>query len=515
MSERSPSGTTTEPAWGTLHERLDVAFRLGRDQRELQFEGSWWTWRELGRIWCEIRELAPADVLTGTDASGVVARNHPAVCATILGALRARRTYVSLNPMYPDDALAEDIAAIRPRCLLGVRSDVGRPAVQRVAEELGIQLLELPDTADGHVREIVPAGTGSGWFPAALDVAVSMLTSGTTGKAKRIKIPPDHLRATVVEAQEHSGMDVGPLVKLGRRVSVHQVPMAHISALFGLLMSVTQGRRAALLERFEPHAWAELVQEHQVVVGNLPPAAMRSLLDADVPAEKLASLRYLGTGTAPLRLADADEFHRRYGIPVLQSYGATEFAGGISSFTAIDHRKWGDAKRGSVGRPHPGIDLKIVDPESGAELPDGAKGRLLARTSHSATGDATVWIETNDLATIDEDGFLYIHGRLDDVIIRGGFKIDPAEVRAVLLGHAAVRDAAVIGAPDERLGQVPVAGIELASGAETTEQELREWVRAQLSPYKVPVRIRVLDALPRNVSMKVTAPDLLAAVLAG
>jgi acyl-coenzyme A synthetase/AMP-(fatty) acid ligase len=500
----------TTPTWGELHERIAAVFELGGDEPELQYLGRWWTWNDLARIWAEVHELAVPAVFDGPDALGIVARNHPAVVAALTGTMRDQRTYVSLNPLYPDAALAEDIGDTRPHLVLGVAADVGRESVLAVAREKGIQVLELPEESDGHVRELVPAGEGSGWFAASAEVAVSMLTSGTTGKAKRIAITAQSLRDTVIEAQEHSGISVGPVERLAKGVSLHHVPPAHIGSLFGILMTMSQGRKAALLGRYAPQAWADLVEEHGVVMGSLPPAAIRSLLDADIPKEKLASLRYIGAGSAPLRLEDADELYRRYGIPVLQAYGATEFSGGLTSFTALDHRRWGDAKRGSVGRPHPGVGLKVVDLDTGADLPAREKGRLLARTSHSQAGDASVWIETNDLASIDEDGFLYIHGRLDDVIVRGGFKIDPAEVRDVLIEHPAVKDAAVVGASDERLGSVPVAGVELAPGGEVTERELKDWVRERLSPYKVPTRIKVLEALPRNVSMKVIKPELLA-----
>jgi acyl-coenzyme A synthetase/AMP-(fatty) acid ligase len=178
-----------------------------------------------------------------------------------------------------------------------------------------------------------------------------------------------------------------------------------------------------------------------------------------------------------------------------------------------DRRKWGTEKRGSVGRPHPGVELRIVDPANGHDVEPGAVGVLLARAPQIAGAHQGEWTRTNDLARIDEDGFVFIEGRVDDVIIRGGFKVDPTSVAAILCQHEDVIDAAVIALPDERLGQVPGAAVVLAAGKQSRPEaelqaELQAWVRSHLAPYAVPVVIRPVDALPRTPTMKIAQVPL-------
>jgi long-chain acyl-CoA synthetase len=160
-------------------------------------------------------------------------------------------------------------------------------------------------------------------------------------------------------------------------------------------------------------------------------------------------------------------------------------------------------KRGSVGKPIPGVDVRIVDPGSGEEMPTGASGLLHARVDRVGTH----WIETTDFAHIDADGFVYVTGRADNAIDRGGYSVPPDMVADVLRRHPAVGDAAVVGLPDARLGEVPVAAVELAVGATSPDEaELIDFARLYLLSYQVPARIICVNELPRNASLKVMAP---------
>ncbi len=151
--------------------------------------------------------------------------------------------------------------------------------------------------------------------------------------------------------------------------------------------------------------------------------------------------------------------------------------------------------------------MRIVDPDTGAELPVGEQGLLEARI----TSISPDWIRTTDIASIDEDGFVTLHGRADGAINRGGFKILPETVRRVLISHSSVRDACVVGVPDKRLGQVPFAAIELARGMPVpSDDELKDLVRQELPVYNVPVAFAVVDELPRNPALKVSLPAVAA-----
>jgi acyl-coenzyme A synthetase/AMP-(fatty) acid ligase len=185
--------------------------------------------------------------------------------------------------------------------------------------------------------------------------------------------------------------------------------------------------------------------------------------------------------------------------------GATEFCGTIIRWTPQMREAMGHAKRGSTGLPMPGVDIRAVDPESGAEVPPGAEG-LLEVHCPSVRPD---WVRTTDLVMIDEDGYVFHRGRHDGAIVRGGFKILPERVVDVLRQHPSVVDASVVGIPDARLGAVPVAAVELSQGAAgVDEQALLAHLRAELPPTHVPAQIRIVDALPRTPSLKVSLTDV-------
>jgi long-chain acyl-CoA synthetase len=231
------------------------------------------------------------------------------------------------------------------------------------------------------------------------------------------------------------------------------------------------------------------------------------LLDADVPKEDLASLDYLAGGSAPLAPAVRQEFERRYGIPLLWAYGATEFAGSACALTPALDRQYGGTKRDTVGKPLPGVQVRIVDPETGGEVVAGGRGLLEARIDVIGPD----WIRTTDLASVDDDGFVTIHFRADGAINRGGFKVLPETVRQALVSHPAVSDACVVGVPDRRLGEVPFPAVEVRPGSQmASESELMDWVRESLPSHHVPVAITVVDELPRNAAMKVRPGDVAA-----
>jgi acyl-CoA synthetase (AMP-forming)/AMP-acid ligase II len=231
------------------------------------------------------------------------------------------------------------------------------------------------------------------------------------------------------------------------------------------------------------------------------------LLDADVPKADLASLEFLISASGPLDPETRVEFEEHFGIPIRLAYGATEFAGSVCAWTADLIDAFGESKRDSVGKPLPDTEVRIVHPETGAPLAAGEHGLLEAKVAPISPN----WIRTTDIASIDLDGFVYLHGRADGAIIRGGFKILPETVRRVLISHPAVRDACVVGVPDLRLGQVPFAAIEAMPGVQApSDDELADLVRHELPVYNVPVAFTVVDALPRNPALKVSLPEVAA-----
>jgi acyl-coenzyme A synthetase/AMP-(fatty) acid ligase len=290
-------------------------------------------------------------------------------------------------------------------------------------------------------------------------------------------------------------------------------PFVHIGGMYFILANVLEGKTTALMERFNVEEWVKLVRAYPTDVVSLVPTALSMVLAANVPADVFAGVKAVRSGTAPLKPEMAEEFLRRYGIPVLGNYGATEFAGAVTRWTMRDWREHGEAKRGSVGRGMPGIEMRVVDPETQIEVPLGEIGVLHVRSSQLAVADSDGWARTTDLASIDADGFVFIHGRADDAVIRGGFKIVPVVVEDALKTHPAVFDAAMTGVPHDRLGAVPIAAVQLKPdlGGEPqapAESDLIAWLDARLPRYQVPVAVRIVDELPRTPSMKISKPAL-------
>ncbi len=322
-------------------------------------------------------------------------------------------------------------------------------------------------------------------------VAVVSFTSGTTGPPKPVPL----LHARVLE-----GIDqvLGTLRTSPSDAS--KAPMPNLipvslglwNGIYQLLFAFRTGAPVVLMDRFETRLFADLVERFGIRSTVLPPAAMVMLAD-DQSIEELSPLKYVRSISAPLSPLQARRFRDRFGINVLNGYGQTELGGEVVGWSAADSKTYGDAKLGAVGRPHSGVEVRTED----------ETGELLVRIP----GRIDDWQHTGDVARIDDDGFVWIDGRVSDVINRGGLKVHPAEVEEVLRLSPSVADVAVVGAPDDRLGEVPVGVV--VEHEPVDDSELMTLCRSHLAPYKVPVRFERIAKLPRNDAGKVVKQSLL------
>ena len=421
--------------------------------------------------------------------------------AAMLGVLLANGCIVTINPSHGEAGLASDIEELRLPAVVGLGVDWPRPGIAAAAQgSLGLEV----DTGPSLVKAVVGLEQpGCGPFRQEPDgVAVEMLTSGTTGPPKRIPLSYQAFEHTVAAAGAHySSGDTGrPGLRSG--VAIVSSPLVHMSGLFRTLLNICEGRRIVLLDRFRVPDFVDVVVRHRPKAVSLVPSALTMVLDAQVAPEVFSSVQVVTSGTAPLPVSVQEAFEERYGVAVLPSYGATEFAGGVAGWNLALHREWAKAKRGSVGRPQSGREIRIVSTEDASEVPTGEQGQIEVRTRGGE------WVRTTDLGRVDTDGFLFVDGRTDDVIIRGGFKVTPADIVTVLRSHPAVRDAGVTGIPDDRLGAVPVGAVELADGARVDSEELLDFVRQRVTPYQVPAQLLIVDELPRTPSLKVSQSAL-------
>jgi acyl-CoA synthetase (AMP-forming)/AMP-acid ligase II len=451
-------------------------------------------------------EAATADAERGEGLSiGVVTRNRPPHLALIAATIALRHCYLTLNPMFSDQDLASDIERLGLHVIAASREDLDRSGVREAALRSGAAVVEL--TGGETPLTILRESDLNRDVPNRSGVAVAMLSSGTTGVPKRITLTYDNLAAAI--GQLVTARPVGqPTSSTQLRPALVWHPVGHISGAVMSIEAFSVGRPVILMERFEPELWATLVERHEVRLGQVNPTAMRMILDANIEPSRLRSLRYVRGGTTATPPELQEEFERRFNIPFMTTYGATEFAGAVASWSPEDYRLHGKTHVGSSGRPHPGVQLRTVDPIDAHVLVPGEEGILEVLAPQAASGNGD-WVRTTDLAVIDGEGFLWIKGRVDDAIIRGGFKVHPSKVERALKEHPAVLEAAVVGLDDARLGAVPVAAVVLRENTEQpTVEELLLFVEGRLARYEIPTRVVIVDALPLTLSMKVSRPAL-------
>ncbi|WP_234817720.1 class I adenylate-forming enzyme family protein [Mycolicibacterium sphagni] len=465
-----------------LSRRIGQVVGLDPDANAIEYDGHWRTWRQLAGL---TRQIAAA-VQPGAQV-GILLRNTPAHVASVLAVLSAGGCVVVVNPSRGDERIRADLAELTLPVIVGTADD--------------ITLLAQPaDTTTvvtiGDVDSAAQIRPGAASNPGPASVAVRMLTSGTTGPPKRVDLTYDMLAVSVIGTDFTTAAAPSAV---STSATIVNAPLVHIGGVYRVLQCVCEARPFVLLPRFELASWAQAVRQHRPKAVSLVPAALRMVLHSDLGPDDLAGVRAVTSGTAPLSAEDADAFTDKFGIPVLTSYAATEFGGGVAGWTLADHRTYWKSKRGSVGRASLGAQLRVVS-EDGTPMEPGEAGLLEVKPGQLGTG--APWVRTTDLARIDADGFLWILGRADQAIIRGGFKVLPDDVRAALESHPAVLGAAVVGRPDERLGDTPVAMVELRSTGPVSTADLTEYLRTRLAPYEIPSEIAVVEVIPRTPSGK-------------
>jgi long-chain acyl-CoA synthetase len=464
------------------------------DSDQLHFDGRWRSWR-----WMAGLDEAIAALIGDAGAIGLVSRTRPHHVAAFAGSLARRRITSMIYSAQSPVGIAEDIRQLRLPAIVADPEDWS-PEALSAAREVGSAAIAIDDNEmPQSAVSLLLARSGSGPGDAPPDVALELLSSGTTGPPKRVPLA----WSTLNSATEDARTVYGAANSLETPQVITQ-PLGNVTGIAYVVPPLAFGRRIVLLEKFEPRSWAEAIRTHRPVRVSLPPAAIRMVLDAGISPDDLRSLAVIGVGGGRVDDDVHERFERVYGVPILHAFGATEFGGVVANWTLDLYHQWGEAKRGSAGRASANVELRIVDQEAFTTLPSGSVGLLEAKAQRMGPR----WLRTNDLASIDADGFLFLHGRADGAINRGGFKIVPDVVAAALRQHPAVADAAVVGVDDVRLGQVPVAAVELVAGTTADEETLHAWARDRLLTYQVPVRVKIVAELPRNASLKISAPDV-------
>ncbi|MDQ6696921.1 MAG: long-chain-fatty-acid--CoA ligase, partial [Actinomycetota bacterium] len=386
----------------------------------------------------------------------------------------------------------------------------------------------LPDPLPPATQVIVVEGASAsypGWRDAQSDalaadlcapddVAVQIYTSGTTGRPKGAMLTHLGFVETIPDLSEVWQLDSSSVV-------LCVLPMFHIAGVGTALATLWRGGTLVIENDARPDITLADIAAHGGTNLVLASVMLRGLVEATERSDAdLSTLRTVSYGAAPITQQVLEQAVARLECRMVQPYGLTETTGVVTILDAADHDGPVDdvpkaARLRSCGRARPGVELQVVDVDTHAPVAPGTAGEIWVRTPRLMKGywnqpDATTeallpdgWFRTGDLGALDEDGYLFLHDRLKDMIVSGGENVYPAEVEEVLLLHPAVAEAAVIGVPHDRWGETPKAVVVLIPGGEATERQLIELARDQLAHYKCPTAIEFVAVLPRNASGKV------------
>jgi len=453
-----------------------------------------------GDLWAQAR--AAAAELSRTPADNVVhiGLNSPSVPLAIFASGLLGRPFAPLNYRLPDEDLRKLLARTAPAVAVVDDDMTGRVAGVAGVEIIPRSRFEAAAAAGAELDHELPY--------VEPDIAVLLFTSGTTGEPKAAVLRHRHLAAYVISTVEFADAEAG-------EAALVSVPPYHIAGVSAVLTGVYGGRRIVHLAAFTPEAWVEAAIAEEITHAMVVPTMLGRILEVlearDLALPHLQALSY-GGGRMPASVIER-ALNRLPHVNFVNAYGLTETSSTISVLRPDDHR---DARTsedpavrrrlGSVGRPLPGLELEIRGPE-GEAVPQGGTGEVWVR-GEQISGEylgrslltADGWFPTKDQGFLDAAGYLFIEGRLDDVIVRGGENISPGEIEDALRLHPAVADVAVLGLPDDEWGE-QVAAVVVAR-APVDAEALKAWVRGRLRSTKVPAEIQFRTELPYNETGK-------------
>lgn len=459
----------------------------------------------------EIAGLRPGDRV------GLQLPNIPQFLIAYFGILKAGGVVVPLNVLYKAPEVAFHLGHCGARIFItwaGVLAEAVAGAEAAGVREI-YAVGHVGDDAGPRPFEQLVAAPANGPRLAETDMtdtAVIMYTSGTTGRPKGAELT--HIQLYMNADIPGRLFDVQP-----DDVVITVLPLFHIFGLSSILnVCVRFGCTMSLIPRFDPGAVLSTIQRDRATIFEGVPAMFIGLLGyPDLDEFDLSSLRIAISGGASIPAPVLDAFEQRFGVLILEGYGLTETAS-----TTTFNRSAADRRIYSVGKPIWGTRTQVWDSD-GKALPPGKDnvGEVVTRGLHVMKGylnnpEATAgaftgdWFHTGDLGYFDEDGFLFIVGRIKELIIRGGYNVYPLEIEDVLHAHPAVAEAAVVGIPDDRLGEEVMAFVILRPGASLTAAELIEYCKERMAAYKYPRVIEFRHELPKNALGKILKDELVA-----
>ncbi|MER6808174.1 long-chain fatty acid--CoA ligase [Spirillospora sp. NPDC000708] len=477
--------------------------------------------RKDGLTAARLRDLSAAAAAqvraAGAEAVVYLAVNGPAFPLAMFTAARAGVPLVPVNYRLGAEQLAA-LLANHPNAY-GIADETQSEALTRAG-------LSARTPEDFILEAAQAAEKGVGDQDDAHDApeapAVIIYTSGTTSAPKGVLLHHRNLVSYVLGTVEFAAAG-------DDEASLMSVPPYHIAAVSNVLTNLYAGRRFLTLRNFSPEGWLDLVRAESVTNAMVVPTMLARIVDADGVDRSVPSLRALAYGGAKMTPRVIERALKEWPhIDFVNAYGLTETSSTIAILGPEDHRAaiTSDeplvrARLASAGRPVPSVEVEIRD-EAGRPVPAGEGGRIYVRGEqvsgeYAGSGpavDERGFFDTRDWGRLDEDGYLFVEGRIDDTIIRGAENIAPAEIEDVLLRHPGVADAAVVGVPDEEWGQRVEAVVVPLPGADLDGETLRAYARERLRGSRTPDRIALWTELPRTPTGKIVKRDVVAGLTA-
>jgi acyl-CoA synthetase (AMP-forming)/AMP-acid ligase II len=485
---------------------LQMAADACGDRRGLTSSGKHYTYREL----FDAARVAARQIRdSGASFASVLDTSSAAVPIALMGAAMAGVPYVPLNYRLSETQLDELVARISPAFLIASDNLAGR---YRGEPNLVLERQAFLDGVLGDADQGMDDQGMDEWPDDPSAVAVQLFTSGTTGKPKAAILRHEHLVSYVISTVEFMGAEES-------EATLVSVPPYHIAGISAVMSSIYACRRIVQLPDFGAAAWLELAEHEHVTNAFLVPTMLSRIVDHLDTVERrphvgtLQAIAY-GGGKMPQPVIErALELFPQ--VDFTNAYGLTETSSTITLLGPDDHRQAlasEDAavrrRLGSVGQPLPSVEIEIRD-ENDKVLGPGEPGEIYVRGPQVSGEylernalDQEGWFPTRDAGLLDEAGYLYLSGRADDVIVRGGENISPAEIEDVLLSHPAVADAAAVAVPSKEWGETVGAVVVLKPGAEASTHELQHLVKSRLRSSRVPEEIRFEHELPYNETGK-------------
>jgi malonyl-CoA/methylmalonyl-CoA synthetase len=424
------------------------------------------------------------------DRVAVQIEKSPLTVLLYLACIRAGAVLVPMNPAYTDNEVAYLLGDAEPRLFVRDpdRTAVGAPMTTLTADASGAG--SLADAAAVESAEFEDVNPGPD------DLAAIVYTSGTTGRPKGAMLSQRNLASNA--ATLHRIWGFGP-----DDVLLHALPVFHVHGLFVATNCVlANGTGMVFLPRFEPDSVLAQFDRCTVMMG-VPTYYTRLLAHPGLTERACRTMRLFISGSAPLLATTHDEFRARTGHAILERYGMTET--GMLTSNPLD----GERRPGTVGRPLPDVEVRVVSPRTEGigdievRGPNVFSGYWRRPDLSASEFRADGFFRTGDVGGIDEDGYLSIVGRSKDVVISGGLNVYPKEIEDVLDQVPGVVESAVVGIPDPDLGEAVVAVVVAEPSVTLDEDELRAAARLRLAGFKVPKRVHIVEALPRNAMGKV------------